>query len=94
MWFSSKKISKRYFIAIGDKTETTRLIGPFGRLVDLEKYVKKNQEHAFFNPFKEKVNVMVSQEPKDFIKNAMDIFNNILCNKNIIDFSKYRKKKR
>jgi len=85
---------KVYYVGIGNDVKTLRVIGPFNRKIQAEKYCYKNSEHAFFNPFNEAVTVFMSQDPKYYLKNAEELFENVLKNHNVIDFKSYRKKKK
>lgn len=81
---------KNYFIGIGT-IDSLRLIGPFSRKITAENYVKKNEKHVFFNPFKEQITLYVSQNPKFYLKNAEDLFYNVLQSDKIVDIRDYKK---
>jgi|DEB0MinimDraft_4_1074332.scaffolds.fasta_scaffold222362_2 hypothetical protein len=85
---------KTYFVIIGNDIKNVRLIGPFNRKIQAENYCRKNLEHAFFNPFKEDVGIMLVHNPKTYLKTASDLFENVLKNRNVIDFKSYRKKRK
>lgn len=84
---------KVYFIGIGNDVKTMRLIGPFTRKIIAEKYCHKHSKNAFFNPFDEAVTIFSQQDPKFYLKNAEELFENVLKNHNVIDFTQFRKKK-
>jgi len=82
-----------YIIVIGEKVDTVRVIGPFKRLIDLNKFLSKNLGHPFFNPYKEPITVCVQQDPKFYIKNSENLFNSLIKNNNIININDYKKGK-
>lgn len=89
MSYSPKNSS--YTIVIGDKIDTSRIIGPFNRLIDLNKFLSKNLGHPFFNPYKESITVCVQQDPKYYIKNSEDLFNSLIKNHNVINIKDFKK---
>ena len=82
-----------YIIVIGEKVDTVRVIGPFKRLIDLNKFLSKNLGHPFFNPYKEPITVCVQKDPKFYIKNSENLFNSLIKNNNVININDYKKGK-
>ena len=87
MRYSSKS---SYTITIGSKVDTLRVIGPFKRLIELNKFLSRNIGHPFFNPYKEEITICVQQDPKYYIKNSEDLFNSLI-NNNIVNIKDYKK---
>lgn len=85
---------KVYYVVIGNDVKNIRFIGPFTRKIQAEKYCHKNSEHAFFNPFNEAVGIMLAHDPKTYLTTASELFENVLKNRNVIDFKSYRKKRK
>jgi hypothetical protein len=80
-----------YIIVIGEKVDTVRVIGPFKRLIELNKFLSRNIGHPFFNPYKEEITICVQQDPKYYIKNSKDLFNSLIKNNNIVNIKNYKK---
>ena len=80
-----------YIIVIGEKVDTVRVIGPFKRLIELNKFLSRNIGHPFFNPYKEEITICVQQDPKYYIKNSKDLFNSLIKNNNIVNIKEYKK---
>ena len=80
-----------YIIVIGEKVDTVRMIGPFKRLIELNKFLSRNIGHPFFNPYKEEITICVQQDPKYYIKNSKDLFNSLIKNNNIVNIKNYKK---
>jgi hypothetical protein len=80
-----------YIIVIGEKVDTLRVIGPFKRLIELNKFLSRNIGHPFFNPYKEEITICVQQDPKYYIKNSKDLFNSLIKNNNIVNIKNYKK---
>ena len=81
----------KYYLGIGDKLESLRMVGPFNRQVEVEKYIEKHEKNVFFNPYKEPITVCVQQDPKFYIKNSENLFNSLIKNNNIVNIKDYKK---
>jgi hypothetical protein len=87
----SKRV--KYYLGIGDKLESLRMVGPFSKQVEVEKYIEKHEKNVFFNPYKESFTVIYAQDKNFYLKNSKEIFDTYLNNINIVDLRDYKKKK-
>ena len=89
-----KRSSHRsYFLGIGDKPESIRLIGPFKREVTAINYSKKHDKNVFFNPYKEKITLYLSHDEKSYLKICKELYESVLARANVVDLKDYKKKK-
>ena len=84
---------RSYFLGIGDKPESLRLIGPFKREITAINYSKKNSDNVYFNPYKEKVTLYLSHTEKSYLKISKELYDDILSRANVINLKDWKKKK-
>ena len=85
--------NRSYFLGIGDKPESLRLIGPFKREITAINYSKKHENNVFFNPYKEKVTLYLSHTEKSYLKISKELYESVLARANVVNLKDWKKKK-